>query len=152
MSKKPKAGTVGAALETTIIFPPKTLVEELAKAKRDTKKRTQSANGTLGEKIGAAVEDKHLDRKAFSIACQLDALAVDVEDEAIVGADANRVGCGNGREAEAATEVKHQGLTQRRCGMGDPCSLPFPVWRVGLEAGLGLKGKGRQKKCSEGQN
>jgi hypothetical protein len=74
MSKKPKSGTVGAALETTIIFPPKTLVEELAKAKRDTKKRTQSANGTLGEKIGAAVEDKHLDRKAFSIACQLDAL------------------------------------------------------------------------------
>lgn len=74
MTKKPKSGTVGAALETTIIFPPKTLVEELAKAKRDTKKRTQSANGTLGEKIGAAVEDKHLDRKAFSMACQLDAM------------------------------------------------------------------------------
>lgn len=71
---KPKIGTVGAALETTIIFPPKSLVEDLAKAKRDTKKRTQSANGTLGEKIGSAVEDKHLDRKAFSMACQLDAM------------------------------------------------------------------------------
>lgn len=74
MSKKPKSGTVGAELETTIIFPTKTLVEELAKAKRDTKKRTQSANGTLGEKIGKAVEDNHLDRKAFSLACQLDAM------------------------------------------------------------------------------
>jgi hypothetical protein len=74
MSKKPKSGTVGAALETTIIFPTKTLIEDLAKAKRDTKKRTQSANGTLGEKIGKAVEDHHLDRKAFSLACQLDAM------------------------------------------------------------------------------
>lgn len=71
---KPKTHTIGEKLETTIIFPPKTLVEELAKARRDTKKRTQAANGTLGEKIGAAVEDKHLDRKGFSIACQLDAL------------------------------------------------------------------------------
>lgn len=71
---KPKASKVGSLLETTIIFPPKTVVEELAKAKRDTKKRTQSMNGTLGEKIGKAVEEKHLDRKAFSMACQLDAM------------------------------------------------------------------------------
>ncbi len=74
MTKKPKILTVGAALETTIIFPPKSLVEELAKKKRDTKKQTQSKNGTLGELIGSAVEDKHLDRKAFSIATQLDAM------------------------------------------------------------------------------
>lgn len=80
MAKKPKAGgTVGAALETTIIFTPKKTVEELAQAKRDTKKRTQSANGTLGEKIKVAVEEKHLNRKAFSIACQLDAM----DDEAL---------------------------------------------------------------------
>lgn len=72
--KKPKATTVGAEFETTIIFPPKTTVEELAKARRDTKKRTQSMSGTLGEKIGAAVENNHLDRKAFGIACQLDAM------------------------------------------------------------------------------
>jgi hypothetical protein len=72
---RPKAETtVGEAFETTIIFPPKSVVEELAEAKRQTKKRTQSANGTLGEKIGKAVEEKHLDRKAFSIACQLDAM------------------------------------------------------------------------------
>lgn len=75
MAKKPKGGgTVGAELETTIIFPTKTLIQELAQAKRDIKKRTQSANGTLGEKIGKAVEDNHLDRKAFSLACQLDAM------------------------------------------------------------------------------
>ncbi len=71
---KSKPAIVGGALETTIIFPPKTLIEELAKAKRDTKKRTQSMNGTLGEKIGKAVEEKHLDRKAFSFATQLDAM------------------------------------------------------------------------------
>lgn len=74
MAKKPKASTIGEELETTIIFPPKTLVEELAKLKRDTKKRTQSMNETLGEKIGSACEEKHLNRKAFGIACQLDAL------------------------------------------------------------------------------
>lgn len=71
---KAKTHTIGAELETTIIFPPKALIEELTKAKRDTKKRTSSMNGTLGEKIKSAVEDKHLDRKAFSIACQLEAM------------------------------------------------------------------------------
>lgn len=71
---KPKVHKVGGELETTIIFTPKTVIEELAKARRDTKKRTQSMSGTLGEKIGKAVEENHLDRKAFSLACQLDSL------------------------------------------------------------------------------
>lgn len=72
---KPKAETtVGSEFETTIIFPHPDVVTDLAEAKRQTKKRTQSANGTLGEKIGKAVEEKHLDRKAFSMACQLDAM------------------------------------------------------------------------------
>lgn len=60
--------------ETTLVLTPKTVLEELSKARRDTKKRVQSMNGTLGEKIGKAVEEKHLDRKAFGLACQLDAL------------------------------------------------------------------------------
>lgn len=71
---KPKTHKVGGPLETTIIFPTKAIVLELAEAKRNTKKRTQSANGTLGEKIGKACEESHLDRKAFSLACQLDAM------------------------------------------------------------------------------
>jgi hypothetical protein len=74
MAKSKSETTVGSEFETTIIFPPKSVVEELAEAKRQTKKRTQSMNGTLGEKIGKAVEEKHLDRKAFSMACQLDAM------------------------------------------------------------------------------
>lgn len=74
MSKKPKVGTVGAEHETTIIFTQKGVLEELAKKRRDTKKQVQSKNGTLGKLINEAVEDNHLDRKAFSIACQLDAM------------------------------------------------------------------------------
>lgn len=69
-----KNGKVGGVHETTIVMTPKTTLEELAKARRDTKKRVQSMNGTLGEKIAAAAENKHLDKKAFSIACALDAL------------------------------------------------------------------------------
>ena len=69
-----KNGKVGGVHETTIVMTPKTTLEELAKAKRDTKKRVQSMNGTLGEKIAAAAENKHLDKKAFSMACALDAL------------------------------------------------------------------------------
>lgn len=60
--------------DTTLVLTPKTTLEELAKAKRDTKKRVQSMNGTLGEKIAAATENKHLDKKAFGIACALDQL------------------------------------------------------------------------------
>lgn len=74
MAPKPKVHTVGSTIETTLIFAPKAVVEDLAEQKRKTKKRTSSANGTLGELIGTAVEEKHLDRKAFSLACQLDGL------------------------------------------------------------------------------
>lgn len=71
---KPKSDTIGSVLTTAIIFPPKSTVQDLAKLKRDTKKRTQSQNGKLGESIKTACEDKHLDRKAFSMACQLENL------------------------------------------------------------------------------
>lgn len=71
---KEKTSTVGAALKTTIVFTPKSTLEELAKAKRNAKKRSQSINGTLGETIAKAVEEKHLDRKAFGIAMQLEAM------------------------------------------------------------------------------
>jgi hypothetical protein len=71
---KPKTSKVGSILETTIVFSPKSTVVELAEARRNTKKRVQSQNGTLGNAIAKAVEEKHLNRKAFGIACQLDAL------------------------------------------------------------------------------
>ncbi len=71
---KEKTSTVGSALKTTIVFTPKTVLEELAKAKRNFTKRSQSLSGTFGETIAKAVEEKHLDRKAFGMALQLDAL------------------------------------------------------------------------------
>lgn len=71
---KEKTSTVGAPLKTTIIFTPKSVLEELAKDKRNAKKRSQSIAGTLGEKIAKAVDEKHLDRKAFGIATQLEAM------------------------------------------------------------------------------
>lgn len=71
---KKKAHTVGGEFETTIIFPTKNIVCELRDLKRDTKKRVQGQNGKVGQKIGDAVENEHLNRKAHNIACQLDAL------------------------------------------------------------------------------
>lgn len=71
---KAKAKKETEAPETTLLFPPKSVVTDLAELKRDAKKRTTSISGTLGEKIGKACTDKHVDRKALSIACQLDAM------------------------------------------------------------------------------
>jgi hypothetical protein len=77
MAKSKSVGTVGGAFATTIIFPNPDIVTDLRDQKRNTKKRTTSMNGTLGEKIGTAVEEKHLDRAAFGMACKLD----DMDDE-----------------------------------------------------------------------
>lgn len=71
---KEKTSTVGAAHKTTIMMTPKSVLEDLLKETRNAKKRTQSISGKIGEQIAKAVEEKHLDRKAFSIARQLDAL------------------------------------------------------------------------------
>lgn len=73
-AKKKTTHTVGAQHETTIIFAKKGVVEELRDLKRDTKKRVQGQNGKVGQRIGQAVENDHLNRKAFGMACQLDAL------------------------------------------------------------------------------
>lgn len=71
---KTKTTSVGAAHKTTILMTPKSTLEDLIKEKRNAKKRTQSISGKLGEIIAKACEDKHLDRKAFSIAAQMDAM------------------------------------------------------------------------------
>jgi hypothetical protein len=76
MARAPKNGKSGPTevVATTLLLPPRKTVEDLAREKRNAKKRTQSIAGELGEAIGKAVENKHLDRKALSIACALDAL------------------------------------------------------------------------------
>lgn len=76
MARSPKNGKSGATevVATTLILPTKKTIEDLAQEKRNSKKRMQAISGTLGQTIGKAVEEKHVDRKALSIACQLDAL------------------------------------------------------------------------------
>ena len=77
-------------------------------------------------------------------------MAVHKQNEAVVGADADRIAGGNGSQRERAAEVEHQRLAQRGRGMGDPGGLPFAVGRVGLEdcsgrGGRGWPGQGRKK-------
>lgn len=76
MAKTPKSGKSGPTetTATTLILPADTVIQKLAKEKRNAKKRMQSISGEIGQAIGKAVEEKHVDRKALSIACQLDAL------------------------------------------------------------------------------
>lgn len=57
-------------VESTLLLPDSGIVQSLAKAKLKLQKSNASSGGELGKKIGDAVENKHLDRKAFSIACQ----------------------------------------------------------------------------------
>ncbi len=63
---KEKTSTVSLSHKTTMIFTPKSVLEDLEKAKRNATKRTQSISGTVSEAIGKAVEEKHLDRQAFN--------------------------------------------------------------------------------------
>lgn len=67
---QPPAGEQVKA-EDVLMMPGTDTVKKLAKARRDAQKQSQSIAGTIGEKIAKAVEEKHLDRKAFSMACQL---------------------------------------------------------------------------------
>ena len=69
-------------------------------------------------------------------------MAVDVENEAIVGADADRIAGRNGGQRERAAEVEHQRLAQRGGGMRDPGGLPLAVGRVRLDGWFGRRGRG----------
>jgi hypothetical protein len=64
----------GKTEATTLIFPKKSIWEDLAKTKRETKKRMQSQSGIYGSAVKEAVEKEHVDRKALSIVLKLDAM------------------------------------------------------------------------------
>lgn len=71
-----KAGTNGrsSTLQATVLLlPPDSVIEALTETRRNSKKRAQSASGTLSDAINKA-EEKHLDRTAHALACKLDAL------------------------------------------------------------------------------
>ncbi len=74
MAAAKKTVKIGSTLETTIIFPKKAVLEELAEAFRQTKKRSRSIAGTYGEKIKDAVENEHLARASFATAMKFDAM------------------------------------------------------------------------------
>ena len=64
-----------AAAESTLLMPTTNDVVNLARRRKSAKKQQAELAGTIGEAIAQAVEKKHLDRKAFGIACQLDGMA-----------------------------------------------------------------------------
>ena len=76
MARRPKNGKSGETevVATTLLMPSEKKLEALLKLARNTKKRAQSIAGEFGAEIAKAVDDHHLDRKAFSIARTLDAL------------------------------------------------------------------------------
>lgn len=76
MARRPKNGSTGPTetVATALIMPTDTVIRKLAKEKRSAKARVGEINGEVVNSIAKAVEDKHVDRKALSIACQLDNL------------------------------------------------------------------------------
>jgi hypothetical protein len=65
------------AEQSTLIFPKKTILEELAETKRTTTTRAQAATGKFGAAVKTAVESEHVDRKALGIALKLWAMEDD---------------------------------------------------------------------------
>ena len=63
---------------------------------------------------------------------------VDVEDEAIVGADADYIRGWSRGEGESTAEMEDYGITERGSGVGDPAGFPVAMRRIGWERrGLG---------------
>ena len=75
MARSPaKDGKASVTEATTLIFPKKSIWEDLAKTKRETKKRAQSQSGIYGAAVKDAVEKEHVDRKALAIVLKLEAM------------------------------------------------------------------------------
>ena len=74
MARSPAKGSGSVTEATTLNFPKKTLLQDLAKTKRETTKRARSQTGIFGQAVKDAVETGHVDRKALAIALKLDSL------------------------------------------------------------------------------
>lgn len=74
MARSPAKGQASVTEATTLIFPTKSTWEELAKTKRETSKRARSQTGMFGQEVKAAVETKHVDRKALGIVLKLESM------------------------------------------------------------------------------
>lgn len=60
--------------DVSVIFPKNKVITDLARLKESTKKRASAIAGEFGQAMQDAVENKHADRKAVSLALQLNAL------------------------------------------------------------------------------
>lgn len=69
-----KNGKTGETMATTLLFPAKSVVEKLSKAKRDTRKRVRDINDEFGKKFAKGVDEEHGDRRALNILFNLDSL------------------------------------------------------------------------------
>jgi hypothetical protein len=74
MARSPAIGSGSVTEATTLTFPKKSIWEDLAKTKRETKKRAQSQSGIYGAAVKDAVEKEHVDRKALAIVLKLDGM------------------------------------------------------------------------------
>lgn len=70
-------GEGGGTEATTLIFPKKSIWEELREAKRTASKRSKSANGTYSSTLTRLVDDEHMDRSAARMTLALDAIEDD---------------------------------------------------------------------------
>lgn len=78
MARSPAKGGTGSVTEaTTLIFPKQSVWQDLAKTKRETKKRAASHTGIYGSAVKQAVEKDHVDRKALGIVLKLDEMEDD---------------------------------------------------------------------------
>jgi hypothetical protein len=77
MARSPANGAGSVAEATTLIFPKQSVWQDLAKTKRETKKRAASHTGIYGAAVKNAVEKDHIDRKALSIVLKLEAMEDD---------------------------------------------------------------------------
>ncbi len=78
MARSPAKGGTGSVTEaTTLIFPKQSVWQDLAKTKRETKKRAASHTGIYGSAVKNAVEKDHVDRKALGIVLKLDEMEDD---------------------------------------------------------------------------
>lgn len=76
MAKAPDGSGTEA---TTLIFPKKTVWEELQEAKRTASKRSKSANGTYSTTLTRLVEQEHMDRRAARLVLAIDAIEDDAD-------------------------------------------------------------------------
>ena len=67
-------------------------------------------------------------------------MAVDEQNKAVIGADAYGIMGRNGCQRQRVPEVQHEGLAQRRRGMGDPGGVPVALRWVRRRAGLTRQG------------